>query len=424
MLSEAQRRRSTDSGKPSARILLLAAKLSYRTDDFVAAAKRLGVELVVAVDRCHMLDREWKFDSLLVELGDPELALAQMIEVAKTRAFDALVATDDATAELAARASLALGISGNSIESVENARNKKKMRAALKLGLARTPRFQVFSVHESPTKVASQVGYPCVIKPLVGTASRGVMRADSPAEFVERRARLAALLKDDLEFIVEEFVAGAEVALEAILKNGELTVLALFDKPDPLDGPFFEETIYVTPSRHPVSLQQAIIDETRRAACALGLRQGPIHAELRLGADGPVVIEVAARSIGGLCSRTLRFGLGSRSLEEIVIADALGRSAELGPLELSGASGVMMIPIPKAGVLKSVAGVDDARGVALIDSIEITVRPGEVLVPLPEGATYLGFIFARGDAPAAVEAALRQAHAKLHFEILPRLPAQ
>jgi hypothetical protein len=225
---------------------------------------------------------------------------------------------------------------------------------------------------------------------------------------------------DGHRMLVESFVAGAEVAVEGLLRDGLLTPLAMFDKPDPLDGPFFEETIYVTPSRHAATLQRAVERETAKACAAIGLRHGPVHAELRLSQEGPVVIEVAARSIGGLCARTLRFGLGAASLEELVIKNALG--LELGSLARGGAAGVMMIPIPSGGVLGDIRGVDAARVVPLVEDVQVTARAGEVLVPLPEGASYLGFIFARGDAPAAVEQALRDAHARLSFDIAPLLP--
>ncbi|HEX8950606.1 MAG TPA: ATP-grasp domain-containing protein, partial [Polyangia bacterium] len=272
--------------------------------------------------------------------------------------------------------------------------------------------------------------FPVVVKPILCAASRGVIRADDETSFAAAWRRLQALLQtpalravedpDGHRVMVEAFVPGPEVAVEGLLHDGALTMLALFDKPDPLDGPFFEETIYVTPSRHAAELQRAVERETARACAALGLVHGPIHAELRLGPDGPVVIEVAARSIGGLCARTLRFGLGAASLEELVIASALGR--ELGGLERAGAAGVMMIPIPAGGVLGEVRGVAAARAVPLVEDVQVTARAGEVLVPLPEGAAYLGFLFARGESPAAVEAALRAAHACLSFDIAPLLP--
>ena len=343
--------------------------------------------------------------------------------------FDAIVATDDPTADIAARAAERLGLRGNGVGAATTARNKRLMREALTRAGLRQPRFAVFGENAPPARAE----FPVVIKPLLCSASRGVMRADDEASLAAAWRRLHALLQtpalravedpDGHRILVESFVPGAEVALEGILQDGLLTPLALFDKPDPLDGPFFEETIYVTPSRHAATLQRAVERETAQACAAIGLRHGPIHAELRLAPDGPVVIEVAARSIGGLCARTLRFGLGAASLEELVIASAIGR--DLGPDDLmrrSGAAGVMMIPIPTGGVLGEVRGVEAARAVPLVEDVQVTAKAGEVLVPLPEGAAYLGFVFARGDDPAAVEQALRNAHAQLDFEITPLLP--
>jgi biotin carboxylase len=320
--------------------------------------------------------------------------------------------------------------------AARTARNKRLLREALARAGVPSPRHLVFEEGALPDLVG--VRFPCVVKPILCAASRGVMRADDPIEFAAAWKRLGALLQtpslravedpDGHRVLVEEFVPGAELALEGLLRGGALTTLALFDKPDPLDGPFFEETIYVTPSRHSAEAQAAIAEVTAQAARAIGLKEGPIHAELRLspshprlkyGDGSPVVIEVAARSIGGLCSRTLRFGLEGRSLEELVLRNALG--LPLGPLERRGAAGVMMIPIPRGGVLKSFSGVEEAKRIRLVEDVVISAQPGQVLVPLPEGNAYLGFLFARGDAPAPVEQALRQAHAQLRFEIAPTL---
>jgi biotin carboxylase len=304
------------------------------------------------------------------------------------------------------------------------------MREALMAAAVPCPRHAVFAAADDPTEVAAQVAFPCVVKPLLLSSSRGVMRADDAASLAAVWRRLAALLATPRlaaepdpagrAILVESFVAGPEMALEGLLERGRLSVLALFDKPDPLDGPFFEETIYVTPSRHPPALVDRAVEVTQRACAAMGLASGPVHAELRLGAAGPCVLEVAARSIGGLCARTLRFGLGTVSLEELVLRHALGQP--LPQLAGRGAAGVMMLPIPRAGILEGVGGVSEARSVPLIEDVVISVRPGEVLVPLPEGASYLGFVFARGSEPAAVEQALRRAHAALSFDVAPTLP--
>jgi biotin carboxylase len=274
---------------------------------------------------------------------------------------------------------------------------------------------------------AREQSYPCVLKPTFLAASRGVIRANNPDEFVAAFRRIADLIAQPevaekgreatREVLVEEYVPGVEVALEGLLIAGHLKVLAIFDKPDPLDGPYFEETIYVTPSRHPDAVQDNIASTTAAAARAIGLREGPVHAELRVNEHGPWLIEIAARSIGGLCSRTLRFGAGL-SLEDLILMHAIGRGVEAYERERQPA-GVMMIPIPRAGILREVRGMHAARQVPGIVDLTISATLGKPIVPLPEGSAYLGFIFARGESPAAVETALRNAHRRLTFVIDP-----
>ncbi len=272
--------------------------------------------------------------------------------------------------------------------------------------------------------------YPCVVKPLVLSGSRGVIRANDPDQLRSALARVSALLRSpdvaqrrdpDLgRLLIEEFIPGPEVALEGLLVRGHLHVLALFDKPDPLDGPYFEESLYVTPSRHPAPLQDAIAREVSRGCAALGLREGPVHAELRLSPDGPRILEVAARSIGGLCGRALRFGVGV-TLEELILRHALGMTGE-PPAREKRAAGVLMLPIHRRGVLEEVRGVEEAKRIPLIEDVAITAHLREELVPLPEGASYLGFAFARGETPAEVEVALRAAGAHIEAVVTPRLP--
>jgi biotin carboxylase len=310
------------------------------------------------------------------------------------------------------------------VASVSAARNKYRMRELLHQSGVPAPRYALFPIDDDPAAIARQVTFPCVVKPLHLSASRGVIRADDETEFVAAFHRVAAILRTpevaarrelSRQILVESFIPGQEVALEGLLINGELHVLALFDKPDPLDGPFFEETIYVTPSRLPTAVQEEIASCTARAAQALGLREGPVHAELRVNGDGPWVIEVNPRSIGGRCSRVLRFGTGM-TLEEIILRHAL--RLDIASLERERVpAGVMMIPIPRAGVLKEVRGQADAQAVPGIVEIMITAYIGQELTPLPEGSRYLGFIFARGESPDLVEAALREAHRRLEFII-------
>jgi biotin carboxylase len=265
----------------------------------------------------------------------------------------------------------------------------------------------------------ADLGYPCVIKPTSRAASQGVIRVDDDTQAGLAVARILAILDDCPEpLVVERFVPGVEVAVEGLLVDGELDVLAVFDKPDPLDGPYFEETIYVTPSRHSPSTLAAVEALTARAAEALGLREGPVHAEMRIGADGEVtMLELAARSIGGLCSRSLRFGVGV-SLEEVILRHALGMGLD-GLTRETQASGVMMLPIRSAGVLERVSGQEEARAVDGVVGLEISVPMGREVVPLPEGDRYLGFLFARGETADEVEATLRQAESLLDVQLAP-----
>ena len=423
------------------RVLLLLPTTSYRGDAFIAAAGRAGIEMVVGTDRCRSLARMWPDEafggSLPLDFRHPTRAVAEIVSAAAQKKIDAIVPTSDETAVIAALAARALGLQGNSEEAAYTARNKAEMRKRLAEARVASPAFQVFSAFEAPPD-RLEFPFPVVVKPLLLSASRGVIRADDADQFATAFMRVQKLIArpelaqadDDparRQILVERFVPGVEVALEGLLAGGVLRVLALFDKPDPLDGPFFEETIYVTPSRLSDEAKRAIAETTAEAAAAMGLREGPVHAELRLLPSEPTrpsVIEVAARSIGGLCARTLRFGLGgalaTRSLEELVLRNALGEDVD-ALASRNGAAGVMMVPIPRGGVLRSIAGEAEARAVFGIEDVVVTMRPGERVVPLPEGASYLGFIFARGERPDAVEAALRSAHGKLRFDIAPVL---
>jgi len=410
---------------PGKRLLLLIPTSTYRTEDFVEAARGLDIDLVVASERASALAAEAPQHLLTLPFGDPAAAAAQVREFARARPIDAVVPVDDLTTVPGAAIAAALGLRANPITAVQAAGNKLEMRERLAGAGVRAPIFADFPLSEDPRVAARAVSYPCVLKPLVLSASRGVIRADDPAGFVRAWGRIAAILAEPevqalgegaRRILVERFVPGAEVALEGLLDRGFLSTLALFDKPDPLDGPFFEETIYVTPSRLPAPAQAAVIEAAAQGARALGLAEGPVHAELRLDRQGRAwVIEIAARSIGGLCSRTLTFGTGM-SLEEIILRHAL--DLPIASLERDRrAAGVMMIPIPRGGILAAVEGVDEARAVPGVEDVAISIPLGHEVVPLPEGSRYLGFIFSRVADPAAAEAALRAAHARLRFAI-------
>jgi biotin carboxylase len=401
------------------RVLLLMAAKTYRAKAFMAAAQRLGVDVVVGSDEGGPLSRRTNGTQFGLDLKRPVRSATRLVKVAEERPFDAIVNVDDDTTVVAAETATRLGLVSNSVDAARITRDKYLSRLALRRAGLPVPQFRRVSIDADPTVEAKRAPYPCVLKPVAQSASRGVIRANDPAEFVHAFERIRSMLIEDgvgqRQIVVESFIPGPEAALEGLLDRGTLRVLALFDKPDPLDGPFFEETIYVTPSRLDDDVQASIVETVEKASAAFGLRHGPIHAELRLGPGGPYILEVAARSIGGLCSNALRFGV-DMSLEELILRHAAGM--EVPTYEREGqASGAMMLPIPRAGILRRVEGCDEATAVPLVEGLEITIPIGQPVVPLPEGDRYLGFLFARGETPAAVEAALREAHRRLTFQI-------
>jgi len=409
---------------------LLLPSTTYRATAFVEAARRLEVSLSVASERPSAFEQAQPAGLLTLDFADPAHAAAQAAAFARTHPLAGVVGVDDDTAVVAAAVAERLALRGNPVAAALAARDKQRQRELLAGAAVPVPRFTPCASDADPVELARRFEYPCVLKPLRLSASRGVIRADDAPGFVAAFRRLGAILAEPevaacgepaRRVLVEEFVSGPEFALEGLLVGGRLTALALFDKPDPLDGPFFEETIYVTPSRLAPAPQRELVATAQAATAALGLREGPVHAELRYNARGPWLIELAARPIGGRCSAALRFESGEAggekreaSLEELVMRHALGM--ELPTLEReSQASGVMMIPVPGSGELREVRGVDQARAVPLVEDVAITAHRGQRLVPLPEGARYPGFIFARGPTPGAVEAALREAHRRLQF---------
>jgi len=411
------------------RLLLLLPTTTYRTTAFVEAARQIGVELTVASEQASTFAGANPAGLLTLDFKNPERAADDVHVFARTQPIQGVVGVDDDTAIVAAAIAERLKLKGNPMHAAEAARDKHRQRQLLADANVPIPRFALHLLSEDAAELATTIRYPCVLKPLRLSASRGVIRADNPQGFSKAHSRLKAILAQPeaaacgepaWHYLVEEFIPGYEVALEGLVVNRRLHVLAIFDKPDPLDGPFFEETIYLTPSRVPAPLQAAIRDCADRAVRAVGIVEGPVHAELRYNERGPWLIELAARPIGGRCSAVLRFGAGGLglgagvTLEEIIVRHSLGMPIPSLQRERL-AAGVMMIPIPGAGALQEVRGVTEAKGVPLIEDVQITAHPGERLVPFPEGSRYPGFIFARGETPAVVEAALRDAHRRLEF---------
>jgi biotin carboxylase len=417
------------------RVLLVASKTGYQVREFYGAAQKLDIDLVLATDRCHVLDNPWGDHAIALSF-DGEQAFGALsagrrlapleevdIEALRERGpFDGVLAVGDGPALVAARCAERLGLRFHSSQAVNAANDKRWTRERFRGAGLNVPDFWIAGDRDGPGATAMPTEHqrlPCVLKPLRSSASRGVIRADTPAEFAQALARIRKMTGEK-RVLVEDFIPGREFALEGIVNAGKLQTLAIFDKPDPLDGPFFEETIYVTPSREPAAVQRAIREAAQDAVTALGLEFGPVHAEMRVNGSGVWMLETAARPIGGLCARALRMN-GGMTLEELLLRHALGE--DVARMDLApGAHGVMMIPIPAAGIYSGVEGLEQARETADIEGVEITAKEGHALEPLPEGASYLGFLFARAAEVERVERALRQAHACLRFHIAPALP--
>jgi biotin carboxylase len=416
------------------RVLLVATTTGYQIRSFGEAAGRLGVELVLASDRCDHLDDPWRDGAIPVRFHDRAASVSAVRSALADRPVRGVLAVGDRPAVLAAVVATSMGLPGNTPEAAERSRNKLLTRQAFSKARLPVPRFSVVPPGTSPARHAAHASYPAVVKPLALSGSRGVIRVDDAAGCMAAVERVRLLLQSpDVSeerdaahgsILIESFVPGREKAIEGILSDGCLQTLAVFDKPDPLDGPFFEETIYVTPSCEKPAVVEAVSGAIGTAARALGLRHGAIHAECRVNEEGVFVLEVAPRPIGGQCAQVLRFVVGEApeaSLEEVLLRQALGEDVRHVTRE-AAAAGVMMIPIPRRGVFRGVSGVEEARAVAGIEDVRITAKTDAVLVPLPEGRSYLGFIFARTPEPAAAVAALRAAHAHLQFRIEKEVP--
>jgi biotin carboxylase len=389
------------------KVLLVAATTGYQVRTFASAARKLGIECVLATDRCHVLEDPWADRAIAIKFDRLE-------PNSVTGHFDGIVAVGDKPALVAAQIAEELGISFHSASAVRVCNDKHLTREALRDAGMLTPEFSLVGIHDEPRAVR----YPCVLKALHLSASRGVIRANNDQEYRQVRDRIAAMRVGE-QLQVEAYIPGEEFALEGLVREGRLQTLAIFAKPDPLVGPFFEETIYVTTDQHRDEISQT----TQAAVRALGLKNGPVHAEMRVNDHGVWMLEVAARPIGGLCAGVARFEPGGISLEELILRHAIGEDPT-GFTREERPAGVMMIPVPAAGILENVSGVEDARAIPGIDGVVITAKVGHALVPLPEGASYPGFLFAHADTEAEVVATLKDAHAKMHFQVLAKLPVR
>ncbi len=409
------------------RVLVLLPSTSYRARAFAEAADRLGIGLVVASEVSAEVFEPLGCRALQVDLSSPDAAVSELTRELGPSGVSGVLGTDELTAWLAARVAERLGVPGNEPDGVAATRDKRLMRQRLARAGVPGPRWRVLEPDQN-AETLLPLPFPVVVKPPMLSGSQGVIRANDEFELARAVARTRAILdrhsspnRLDPSFsrlLVENYLEGREVAVEGMARHGSFELLAIFDKPDELVGPFFEETLYVTPTRLPAAARESVVDVARRAAAALGIVHGPIHAELRVHDDRASVLEVAARSIGGLCSRAFD-SLGA-NLEEQLIALAADR--EMPPREpASGAAGVIMLPIAKNGVVRAITGVGLAEAVAGVEEVALSTKVGDSIRALPEGASYLGFVFAKGPNPASVETTLRRAAGCIQIDVSPLL---
>ena len=404
------------------RTLLIAPDRSYRTGAFVLAAQKLGIELVVAsFGEACLASRS---GGLALNRESQVEALDTISRAVAESPFAAILASDDETVGLAGVAAERNGLPGNSADAIKAQTSKIHFRRLCQSNETQCPEFISLDSKNLERGAPPGVHYPCVAKPAMLSASRGVIRCDNPGELSRALKRIHSLLYSEGKLgedvvLVEDYIDGLEYAVDGLLKRGRLQVLAIFEKPGPMAGPFFEETIYLTPPRLSHKVTGQVIGALENLCRKLGICEGALHAELRINSSGVCFLEIAGRTVGGRCGRILEFQTGC-SLEELVLANAVRRPAAVG--ESTGSSGVMMIPVTQGGVLRRVEGISAARREPGIIDVEIDAREGQILVPWPEGCAYPGFIFARAGTVADVERALRAAHRCLNFVLAPQLP--
>jgi biotin carboxylase len=399
------------------RVLLLVPARTYRAADFILAAERMRLDLVVASDGALPLGRA------VIPARSAEIDASARRILARAgplKVIDAVVAADTPMLVLAATVAAAMGLPHNPVDAVRAALDKAAQRQRWAAAGVPQPSFRLVPAGDGVRQAAEAIGFPCVVKAVSLSASQGVLRADDPTAAVEAARRIRQILDDaerpaDEPLLIEEYLPGPELSIDGVLTAGDLTVTAVFDKPGMPDGPTFEETLLVSPSRLAERTLAAAVRTAADAARSLGLSTGPVHAELRICDRGPAMLELAPRSIGGLCSRALRFA-GGASLEEIVLANALGRPIPGGGGP-AAPCGIYMLPVPRPGILRAVEGKADALAVSGVTGLTITIPPGQRVRPLPDGDRYLGFVYAEADTPADVEEALTAAVARLRVVI-------
>lgn len=367
-----------------------------------------------------------------VAVQPPEQAIEQALRLHEQTSIGAVLGYEEDATLTVAHIAAALGLPAHPVAAAEAALDKPMMKQRFAAAGIPAADFIVAADEDEAVAWAEAGGYPVVVKPCRGSASQGVIRANDEHTLRQAYRRLRRIIRDhELDnggrppsaHLVERYLPGSELSCELLLQYGAPEVITEFGKPLPLTGPYFEESIYLTPPALGAALRREVHELSMAAAKALGFYHGPAHCEIRLTPDGPKVLEIAGRLLGGACAGSFRDRLGE-DLDALLLRSALGERITLpAPADDAPTVGALMIPVPGEGRVVAVRGDDGARRVPGVRDVSLQTEPGEIVVPFPEQACYaVGFVSASGPDEAAVVGSLGQAAAQISLELTPLRP--
>jgi hypothetical protein len=382
------------------KVLLVIPEKSYKSNDFVVAAKRLKIPFSIITDSQQVSER--LSDNIIVYNFQKDISL-EILE--KLKNITHILPVDHSSLEFAAKLRDLLSATGNSYVSVMNAMDKYKSRTIFNDVTEVKIKNAYINDPKDLITFMSKINIG-VLKPTRGTASNKVIKVTQQNM---DQLLIQNIIKDcdENELIIEEFIEGDEYAFEGILIDSKLSKFVVFEKPLAFVEPYFEESIYITPSNLSNEIIESVHKRLQKACQKLGLTNGPIHAEFKISNNEVFLIEINPRMIGGLCSRCLSFGLFKQSLEELILlsfSTGKFKKVEL----LSNYVGVLMLPVPKSGKFISI-NHNEIMKIENVSSVDITVSKNTLLQMPPNGERYLGFVFSQGENKSVVMRALESA---------------
>ena len=382
------------------KLLLVIPENSYKSNDFVLTAEKLGIDFLIITDSDQVTSQFG--DTVIIQNFDENISDETLIKLQK---ITHVLPVDHSGLKYAGYLVDLLGAKGNKLFAVEHSMNKFESRNTFN-SISNIKAKNMIAKSLKDIESFTEKHGTSVLKPNFGSASKSVLKINN---FNQSKDYIINLMNDceDQEMIIEQYIEGTEYALEGNLINSNLNKITIFDKPIEYKEPYFEESIYITPSELPEELQNQIIKLIGNACKKIGLENGPVHVEFKILDENIFIIEINPRMIGGLCSKCLSFGLFKVSLEEITLHAFLYN--ELKPIELlSNYVGVLMLPTPKTGKFVSI-NQDELEKIDNVSTVEITVSQNSDLLEPPFGDKYLGFVFSQANEKALVINALMKA---------------